>query len=464
MRNLIPLILLHATLTTLSACNSGSNGAGDTPNSLGNQTTTEPTTTSKPTSEQEVFGAPDICTTEGLNNWVYAQMLDRYIYFDQLPIVDPSTYPDASNLLDDLRIPPDIYSSISNPIPQNVQLAPAGTAFGFGVVFGVDLNGVTRIREILGNSPMEASIAQRGDQILAVNGIPIENLTSQQYIEFLGPLDVPTPVIWTLARADTPPIDVEVTSSTFLWNTVKAVDTFNVNGSTVGYIESAIFLQPSEAQLDAAIARIIEAEPSDLIIDFRYNIGGLVSIAQKLTSQILGPNFVNQPFLFTSYNSRYEVDNHVRLLEAQEISLALPRIVFLTTGMTASASEFVAHALSPYIDVVLIGENTEGKQFVSTPVINCNRALSAMNGITTNQAGESVLGGLIPTCPIQDEIQFPMNDPRDALLGAALNFVETGTCPNVIFAAASRSQNFDALNVFKPTTSFRYWSTKTESR
>ena len=51
-------------------------------------------------------------------------------------------------------------------------------------------------------------------------------------------------------------------------------------------------------------------------------------------------------------------------------SVGLSKVYVITTGSSASASEMVINSLKPYIDVVQIGTNTNGKaQASSGPLI-----------------------------------------------------------------------------------------------
>jgi len=397
------------------------------------------------------LGEPGICTTEGINAWVDAQMRDYYIYYDQVPIVDPSEYASPAALLSDLRVLPDIYSSILAQGPRTA-LFDEGESFGFGYRPGRDQQGALRFVNIVGGSPMEQAGVLRGDRLLALNGLPELDITEDLFDQIFGEPGVPTTVTFTLSRGDSEPFDVAVTSAVYTINTVADVRTFNLNGSKVGYIESSSFLRTSEAEIDSAIETMFEENPSDVILDFRYNGGGFVYIAQKFASQLVGRSLVGRTFQTTEFNRNFEQFNSRALLEEQEIHLDLPRVIILTTGGTASASEAIANNLKPYIDVVLIGSTTGGKPFASVANPNCDFLLNAMDRITSNDAGETVLGGIAPTCEVTDEFLHPMSSPDDALLGAALHYLQTSTCP--IVATADSGAQFRTNVIRAPIDSY----------
>ena len=378
--------------------------------------------------ESAAFGEPGICTTAGINAWVDTQMRDYYIYFDQVPVVDPSDYDTPAALLADLRVQPDVYSSIL-PQAERTALFDEGETFGFGFSLGRDQQSALRFSNIVSGSPMNQAGILRGDRLLAINGIPELDITDNLFDQIFGELGDPTAVTFTIARGNEALRDVTVTSATYTINTVAEVRTYDINGTKVGYIESSRFLRTSEAEIDRAIETMFEENPSDVILDFRYNGGGFVFVAQKFAAQLVGRNFVGRTFQSTSFNRNYEQFNRTALLEEQDIHLDLSRVIILTTNGTASASEAIANNLRPYIDVVLIGDRTRGKPFASVANPNCDMLLNAMDRITSNDVGETVLGGIPATCEVSDNFLYPQSSPEDALLGGALHYIETSTCP-----------------------------------
>lgn len=421
-------------LTTLVGCGGGS--AGTTTPTVSPQT--EPPSVGGTDPSTNVVGAPNVCTTEGFNAWVDAQMRDYYIYADQVPVVNPSSYDNAQTLLNDLRVAPDVFSNLA-PQAERAALFDEGETFGFGFNWRTASDGQLRFSNIIGGSPLDLAGAQRGDGVTALNGIPIASITDNVFNELFGESGTPTTLTFTIQRADEPPVDLTVTSATYVINTVGEYGTFNVFGTTVGYIDSSSFLRTSEQEIDTAIEFLADRQATEVILDFRYNGGGYVYIAQKFAAQLLGNAFEGSVFQTTEFNSRYSQFNRQALYEAQELNLNVNRVFVLTTSRTASAAEAIANNLRPYIDVVLVGSRTSGKPFASVSNPNCDQVLNAMDRITYNAAGTSVLGGLTPDCAVIDDFLYPQNSTQDALLSAALFYQQTNVCPAVSnpFAMAS---------------------------
>lgn len=105
----------------------------------------------------------------------------------------------------------------------------------------------------------------------------------------------------------------------------------------------------------------------EFVLDLRYNNGGTLSSA-TLLSAILGPSdILNKNIGYMKYNngSKGTVTTSASLLTGGK-NLNLKTLYILTSSMSASASEAVINFLNPFMDVVLIGRKTEGKNVGST--------------------------------------------------------------------------------------------------
>ena len=133
------------------------------------------------------------------------------------------------------------------------------------------------------------------------------------------------------------------------------------------------FYSDYDEELNAAFSQLESQGVNELVLDLRYNSGGSVRTATYLASMITG-QFTGELFAKEQWNSKlqayYEDRNPAALVNkftdelsngAAINSLNLNRVYILTTRSTASASELVINCLKPYIDVVVIGDVTTGK-------------------------------------------------------------------------------------------------------
>ena len=126
----------------------------------------------------------------------------------------------------------------------------------------------------------------------------------------------------------------------------------------VGYLHLRSFIGTANDALDDAMA-VFRAGVEGLIIDFRYNGGGRLDVADHMLDLLAGtlPSAIGQE------SWRLANDSAVKGLARPAATEQHPppaHRVHHYQG-TASASELVINSLSPHIEVVLVGENTLGK-------------------------------------------------------------------------------------------------------
>src|SRR5690606_3991066 len=156
-------------------------------------------------------------------------------------------------------------------------------------------------------------------------------------------------------------------------NPVHIAKTIPTSQGVVGYLMYNSFTRDFDQQLNHTFQYFKNEGISELIIDLRYNGGGSVETAVDLSSMVTG-QFNGQVFATEQWNEEYQeyfeeneperlvnlFNNTIHTGESIN-SLGLSRVYIITTLRTASASELVINGLTPYIDVVQIGERTTGK-------------------------------------------------------------------------------------------------------
>lgn len=153
---------------------------------------------------------------------------------------------------------------------------------------------------------------------------------------------------------------------------------YQIEGQEIGYFcyhqfESAMDFIP--LMRNFANARITQ-----LIVDLRYNPGGLVSTCKLLANSIVNQCGYGKIFQQCHYNDRLSAEylmsqgdsvdyNYFDIpsnypggdSKSSLIGLSLDSVYFLVSDRTASASEALIISLRPFMKVVLIGEQTVGK-------------------------------------------------------------------------------------------------------
>lgn len=150
-----------------------------------------------------------------------------------------------------------------------------------------------------------------------------------------------------------------------------------INDYKVGYL---CYLKFGEVKsLIPSIEKLFEMNIDELVLDLRYNPGGLLVTSRYLATSIAPDSVYNQAFQVLQYNHRVSQelfrekgDSLTRYSFLQPTGpdyhlgtplygLNLRRVYILVSNRTASASEVMITCLRPYMDVIVIGERTVGK-------------------------------------------------------------------------------------------------------
>ncbi|WP_342120121.1 S41 family peptidase [Pseudoduganella sp. OTU4001] len=214
----------------------------------------------------------------------------------------------------------------------------------------------------------------------------------------------------------------------------------------VGYMSFTNHNAVSELQLIEAFRSLEEAKVNDLVLDLRYNGGGLLVIASQVAYMIAGPGptsgktfehtLVNDkrpqetPLIFLPLSLALRAPKPAPYLKPLP-KLDLKRVTILTGPGTCSASESIINGLRGVdVEVNLIGGQTCGKPYAFTPTPNCGTTYFTIQFQGVNHKGFGDFSdGFAPTCQVADDFTRLPGDPQEALLAAALHYRATGTCP-----------------------------------
>ncbi|MCC5854849.1 MAG: peptidase S41 [Idiomarina sp.] len=386
------------------------------------------------------------CSQAQKNIQFFDFMQNDYFWNDRIPSgIQPVGYPSLSALLNDMKIPEDNFSFI---ISEQEYLDRFVNAVFFGFGFGrrdrVDL-GVMQIRYVYENSPADEIGLRRGDEITAVNGRSVAEWYQRimsgasTFEDMFGPNEEGVRVDVSWRRPDGTQLSANMDKRQVEANTVMATERFEVDGRDVGYFVFDTFVNRSEADLNAAYDALDGVD--ELVIDLRYNGGGLIRVANQLASQAAWDSVENEVFLTYLYNANYQPDT-IRFNLGQGITrLNVDRVYVLTTGASCSASELVINALTPFVEVHTIGERTCGKPVGQRPAQICDEIAFTINFQTVNAEGfGDYFDGLPVTCPANDTIVGDWGNPNDPLLATALHHLREGSCPG-----GATAQQFEPL-------------------
>jgi len=372
------------------------------------------------------------CTVPGQNAFVRNTLQDIYLWYRELPDPNPALFDAPEAYLEAVRYRP-LDSSFSY-----ITTAASSDAFysdsqyiGFGFAMKLVAENDLRVTESYPDGPAFAAGMRRGHRIMAVNGRPVEQLLADGSLNAeLGPSEIGVTARVTIRDLEGNDSELALVKRLVTIPTVSYVQAYDLpGGARVGYIVFRNFVQPSVAALDSAFAQLAEAGATELVLDLRYNGGGLVSVAQHLGGLIGGEVTAGHVFTRFVHNDKNSYRDTSYTFPQPGWQLGLTRLVVITTGASASASELVINAIRPFLPVTVVGDNSYGKPVGQYGFRFCSKILFPVAFSTRNAADEGdYFGGFVPDCPAPDDVLHAYGDPEEASLRAALEFVQTGRC------------------------------------
>jgi C-terminal processing protease CtpA/Prc len=377
--------------------------------------------------------APDIndtVTAAQARDTLYYIMKQWYYWYDKMPAVTKENYADPYELLEAMRYKElDRWSFVADYDEFLAEMQ--GTFVGHGIRIGLDEDSIARIALIYKNSPLYSEGVRRGWIVKKVNSVEVAPLLAHDlaaYYTLMGPMEAGVTNTFLFRKPDSSEVTISSTKASFNVNTVILYETLNLSSGVTGHLVLESFVVPTEQELITAFGYFKSHNVKDLIIDLRYNGGGYLYIARQLASYIGGNGLAGTTFSTLLYNNKMQSANQEYPFISTSYSLALPKIVVITTRGTASASEAVMNGLDPHIDIVSVGDTTNGK-----PV--------GMNGWSVgkkyffwpitfkliNSSGQGdFFDGIAPDKITTDDIVHDFNDTNEECLKEAILYLETG--------------------------------------
>jgi C-terminal peptidase prc len=384
------------------------------------------------------------CSIVAQNLFVRDVLDEYYLWYRELPLVDPVRFARPEAYLDAVRYRPlDLSFSYVASRAAEAAFFEESRFIGFG--FSTQRAGSElRVLQVFPESPAAEAGMGRGDRILEVNGRSVERLIAEGEIDAVfGPSREGVSATLRLQSRDGIERRVTLTKRIVTIPTVSLARVFHVDGRRVGYLLFRNFVRPSYEALDEAFGVFGAAGVTELVLDLRYNGGGLVDVAVHLASLIGGAPVAGRLFASFRHNDKNRaLDRDLRFEETPRQALHLARLVVITTRASASASELLINSLRPYIPVISIGAPTFGKPVGQYGFEFCDKVLAPVSFVLLNARGEAdYFGGLPVDCPAADDLEHDLGSPDEASLAEALSYIRTGACstPPRAFALGAMS-------------------------
>ncbi len=375
---------------------------------------------------------PSSCNTTSQNLWVRDQLNTYYYWYQFMPAgVNPASFNSPESYLEAVRYRPidNSFSFITNAASNDAFYSDS-QFIGYGFGPQTTSNGI-RVLQVYDESPASEAGLRRGDRIVTVNGRSVSSMVIDGTVGgAFGPADigVVTTIEWETLGGERR--SAQMTKRLVTIPTVSLTSVVDVGGRRVGYLFFRNFVRPSTQALTEAFEALKTAGATELVLDLRYNGGGLVDVAVHLASLIGGARTNGQVMLNYVHNDKIgPILNKTTRFSNPEQALNLQRLVVITTRGSASASELVINSLRPFIPVTIVGDNTYGKPVGQYGLRFCEKVLYpvAFSIKNANLEGD-FFDGLAVDCAAGDDYTHQLGDPAETSFAEALTFIRTGAC------------------------------------
>lgn len=433
-----------------------------------------------------------------VNEWIHNNMSALYYWNTYLPAFrrstdSPSTYFKTLIYKDDrFSAVFESYQDILNEL-NGISAAEAGFEFQLSMESRTNQNVVGIVLYVKPGTPAATLGIKRGDLFRKING---QQITTANYSSLIDALfDSSASVALTFSEfsngtfTDKAPTTVAKVNG-YKENPVFLDTVYTIQDKKIGYLVYNFFTNDAgnksmeyDLALNEVFAGFRQNNITNLIVDLRYNHGGMMSSAVNLASMMVPNLTTGKVFSYTEYNNNYTnyfnssefkksypnenpfVDNFATTIDLpsprtdkiliQNVGNSLQKIYFLTGTGTASASEMVINGLKPFLPCVLIGDTTVGKNVGSTLINdeeNTKNQWAFMPIVLRyfNKDHQSdFIRGFAPDFRIDDDYAHQLGDTREALLAKAISQI-TGIQSAKAMQAPASVFRTDAVIYRKP--------------
>lgn len=318
-----------------------------------------------------------------------------------------------------------------------------------------------RILYVLPNGPAQEAGLKRGDWLVGFDGRN-DNIKGSEYNRLIkgGALQLTvSPNPNDTKKYRTVPLEP---SRGVIDHPLFASTTVEAGGRKIGYLIYNHFTTGPGDHTDRTYDREMEEMfrnfanqgVNEFVLDLRYNGGGYLSSANVLAALLVSEQHKDAIFCINTDNKGQQSKRYFSS-EKTTPHLRLNRLFVLTGSSTASASEAVINGLSPFLDITLVGEQTEGKNVASVHYAKDEYkwALQPIIGrITSSDTTFDYSAGFRPDVPC-DELGkenttgelLPLGDKNEFMFKKAIELITGNRSVGVRSSTPSVQSQYDVV-------------------
>lgn len=279
--------------------------------------------------------------------------------------VNPTELTDAA--LNGIRNILDPHTTVFTPKDyEGLKVSMEGKFGGVGITISLRDNILTVISPLSGTPAFRLGI-RAGDRIRKIDGKETKGLSLDDAVSKLRG-KIGTDVTVSIEREGVPDLmDFTITRAEIV---VHAVPYYGMVSSDIGYIKLATFSDKTTSDVENAIKNLQKQGMKKLVLDMRYNPGGLLNQAIEISELFLKRGNV----IVSTRGRTQKTESHAR--RDGMVNADMPMVVLVNQG-SASAAEIVSGALQDWDRALIVGKTSFGKGSVQTifPLDNQGNAL-----------------------------------------------------------------------------------------
>ncbi len=415
--------------------------------------------------------------------WLRSWSNRTYLWYNELPDINPAGYgvQQYFNLLKtdqttDSGAAKDQFHFVQNTAEYR-QETTAGVISGYGINW--QFGSVTPPRQLTvaylePDSPAAIAGVRRGDSLKFIDGVDFVNDNTSAGVNKLNaalfPANTGEQHQFVFKRVGATNVTMNLVSENVVSSPVQNVKVLDNNGTKVGYLLFNSHIANAQPQLIAAVELFTQQNVSELVVDLRYNGGGLLALASQFGYMVAGENTIqDRYFEKTQFNDKYpntdpvtsrplvpmpfynKVIDYAQGILTPDVlpTLALNRIFVLTSEDTCSASEAFINGLRGVdLEVIQIGGKTCGKPYGFYPTDNCGNTYFTIqfSGVNAKNFGDyadgftpkaaPVFAADVKGCPVADDFTRQLGDTSESMLKTALYYVANNSCLATVGSAS----------------------------
>ncbi len=295
---------------------------------------------------------------------------------------------------------------------------------GIGVSIRFDDDKNIIVYQPLADSPAAKAGVQSGDIIFKVDGVSTTGMALEEVAKRIrGPRDSVVNIQVARRRENAEPqiVDYTIKRGNIPLDSIKEA---RMLPSGFAYVRVSDFKDTTSKDLAKHVSHFLEKDMKGLILDLRWNPGGLLPASKDVCELFLPKNSL-VTYTQGRKTGHGSLTENMKLYTEKDplVPAGLP-IIVLTNGDTASCSEIVTGALQFYSRAIVLGAKTYGKGSVQTIIPLSRPANTALRLTTALYYTPAEV--TIDSAGIKPDIESPLTkDEQRALVEQMFNSIKT---------------------------------------